>query len=59
MPRLLAGDGFDPDEFMPLVHEAVANEIDAGSAVEHQFDGSPRQSTIHSHAELTHPEMVR
>ena len=26
---LLAGDEFDPDEFMPLVHEAVADDIDA------------------------------
>lgn len=26
---LFAGGEFDPDEFMPLVHEAVAEDIDA------------------------------
>lgn len=26
---LFAGDEFDPDEFMPLVHEALAEDIDA------------------------------
>ena len=26
---LLAGGAFDPDEFLPLVHEALAEDIDA------------------------------
>ena len=26
---LLAGAEFDPDEFMPLIHEALAEDIDA------------------------------
>jgi hypothetical protein len=34
---LIAGGEFDPDEFMPLVHEALAEDLDA-PGIEHYDD---------------------